>query len=152
MATEIERKFLVIGTQWRCGPGQTLVQGYLNRDPHRTVRVRIAGAQAYITFKGISHGAMRAEFEYEIPKADAEQLLTMCEGPLIDKVRHRVPHAGLVWDVDEFRGANAGLVLAEIELDSVDQPFERPTWIGEEVTHDRRYFNSNLAAQPYNTW
>jgi adenylate cyclase len=152
LAIEIERKFLVVGTQWRVGPGTPLIQGYLNRDPHRTVRIRLAGAQGFITVKGISHGAQRAEFDYPIPLADAQQLLAMCLEPLVEKTRYRVPHEGLVWEVDEFAGVNSGLVIAEIELQSVDQPFQRPVWVGEEVTHDRRYFNSNLAEHPYSAW
>lgn len=152
MALEIERKFLVIGTQWRTGTGTPLVQGYLNRDPQRTVRIRVAGTQAFITVKGLSRGAQRAEFEYEIPVTDAHQLLTLCLEPTIEKIRYHVPFEGFIWDVDEFGGVNSGLVVAEIELQSVDQPFARPPWLGEEVTHDRRYFNSSLAEHPYSTW
>jgi CYTH domain-containing protein len=152
MAIEIERKFLVVGEQWRVGPGTSLVQGYLNRDPERTVRVRIAGLEAFITIKGRSQGAMRSEFEYPIPTMDAQSLLQLCDGPLVEKLRYRVAVGGLTWDVDEFRGQNAGLVLAEIELSAIDQPFERPVWVGEEVTLDARYFNSNLAVRPYSAW
>mgnify|MGYP003551531168 FL=1 len=118
MAIEIERKFLVSGTDWRAGESTLFRQGYLNRDKERTVRVRIAGNQAYLTIKGISTGATRAEFEYEIPVADAGQLLLLCDGPLIEKTRYVVPHAGMLWEVDEFHGANSGLVVAEIELQS----------------------------------
>jgi len=152
VGTEIERKFLVVGTQWRQGAGTLLRQGYLNRDPQRTVRVRIAGAQAFITIKGASQGSVRAEFEYAIPSADAQQLLSLCEGPLIEKLRYRIEHGGLCWEVDEFQGENRGLVVAELELTAVDQGFERPSWVGEEVTHDPRYFNSQLAARPFTTW
>lgn len=152
MATEIERKFLVTGSAWRSPDGQRIVQGYLNRDKARTVRVRIAGPQAFLTIKGATTGATRAEFEYPIPLADAEALLGLCDGPLIDKVRHRVAFGGLLWEVDEFLGDNAGLVVAEVELDREDQAIDLPPWVCEEVTHDPRYFNSNLALQPFQRW
>lgn len=152
MAIEIERKFLVVGTDWRQGAGTVFSQGYLNRDKARTVRVRIAGAQGFLTIKGVNQGATRAEFEYEIPLADAEQLLALCEGPVIQKVRRVLVHAGSTWEVDEFQGLNAGLVVAEIELASEDQVFERPAWLGREVTDDARYYNSNLATTPFSAW
>ena len=152
MGTEIERKFLVTGTDWRTADGQRIVQGYLNRDKQRTVRVRIAGAQAFLSVKGMTSGATRAEFEYPIPLADAEALLALCEGPLIDKIRHRVEHAGLVWEVDEFAGDNAGLVVAEVELASEDQAVDLPLWVTTEVTSDSRYFNSRLATHPFTRW
>jgi adenylate cyclase len=152
MGTEIERKFLVHGTQWRQGVGVPFSQGYLNRDKERTVRVRIAGDKAFLTIKGISRGATRAEFEYEIPVADAEHLLQMSDGPIVQKTRYFVVHDGSTWEVDEFHGDNAGLVIAEIELTSEDQPFTRPSWLGNEVTHDSRYFNSSLATHPYSKW
>ncbi len=152
MAIEIERKFLVNGTQWRQGVGVRLCQGYLNRDQHRTVRVRIAGDQSFLTIKGETRGATRAEFEYAIPLEDAEELLKLSDGPIIEKVRHLVAHDGLTWEVDEFLGDNAGLVLAEVELESENQPFSRPPWLGIEVTHDSRYFNSSLARHPYCKW
>ncbi len=152
MAVEIERKFLVSGDAWRQGAALRIAQGYLNRDKQRTVRVRIAGEQAFLTIKGLSTGATRAEFEYAIPTADAEQLLALCEGPLVQKTRHTLVHGGCTWEVDEFEGDNAGLVVAEIELTSEDQPFDRPPWLGPEVTHDARYFNSSLAAHPYSQW
>ena len=153
MAVEIERKFLVQGEGWRQGAsGVRYVQGYLNRDKARTVRVRIAGAQGFLTIKGESVGATRAEFEYPIPVADAQALLALCEGPLIDKTRYRIPLDGRVWEVDVFAGDNAGLVVAEIELPSEDAPFTRPPWLGMEVTHDARYFNSSLSRSPYARW
>lgn len=152
MPVEIERKFLVAGTAWRTPDGQRIVQGYLNRDKARTVRVRIAGSQAFLTIKGATTGATRAEFEYPIPLADAEALLGLCDGPLIDKVRHRVAFGGLLWEVDEFLGENAGLVVAEVELASEDQTVDLPPWVGEEVTHDPRYFNSSLATRPFRQW
>jgi CYTH domain-containing protein len=152
MPTEIERKFLVIGDPWRQGPGVRVRQGFLNRDKQRTVRVRIAGGRAFLTVKGISRGAARAEFEYEIPPADAEQLLQLCDGPLIQKIRYVLEYKGFTWEVDEFLEENAGLVIAEIELDAEDQPFERPAWVGREVTDDPRYYNANLAEHPYREW
>jgi adenylate cyclase len=152
MAVEIERKFLVTGTEWRQGPSTRLSQGYLNRDKERTVRVRIAGASAFLTVKGASRGASRAEFEYAIPLEDAEQLLHLSDGPVVEKIRHVVDHQGLTWEVDEFLGDNLGLVVAEVELSSESQAFEKPAWVGEEVTDDPRYFNSSLATRPYRTW
>jgi CYTH domain-containing protein len=152
MGIEIERKFLVSGPAWGNQAGVQYVQGYLNRDKARTVRVRVAGDQAYLTIKGKSEGAKRIEFEYPIPMDDARALLALCDGPLIEKTRYRVPYAGVTWDVDVFEGANSGLVVAEIELESETQHFERPDWLGEEVTHDARYFNSNLASHPVSNW
>ncbi len=152
MATEIERKFLVIGDTWRDATPVTYRQGYLNRDKTRTVRVRIAGDAAMLTIKGQTYGATRAEFEYAIPLADAESLLLLCDGPLIEKTRRKIEYAGLIWEVDEFFGDNQGLVVAEVELTAEDQIVEFPEWIGIEVTDDARYYNSNLAMKPFNTW
>ena len=152
MAIEIERKFLVQGEAWRAAPAVFYSQGYLNRDKARTVRVRIAGDEAFLTIKGQSVGASRAEFEYAIPLADARELLAMCEQPLIEKNRRKIPHAGFVWEVDEFLGENLGLVVAEIELPTEDTQFARPDWVGQEVTDDARYFNSNLAKTPFSRW
>ena len=152
MGIEIERKFLVVGEGWRQGAGTRYSQGYLNRDAQRTVRVRIAGERAFLTVKGISKGATRSEFEYEIPIGDARQLLALADGPVIEKTRRVVEHEGSRWEVDEFFGDNAGLVVAELELESEDQPFARPDWLGPEVTGDSRYYNSSLAAHPYKVW
>lgn len=152
MGIEIERKFLVRGEGWRQGEGLPLSQGYLNRDKDRTVRVRTAGPRGYLTVKGRNVGATRAEFEYEIPLADAQALLALCEGPVVQKCRYRVEYAGMVWEIDEFEGENAGLVIAEIELEREDQPFAAPEWLGEDVTQDPRYFNSNLASHPFGRW
>ena len=152
MGIEIERKFLVVGDGWRRGEGVPYAQGYLNRDPSRTVRVRIAGARAFLTVKGISQGATRQEFEYEIPVADARQLLELSDGPVVRKTRRLVEHAGSTWEVDEFEGDNAGLVVAELELESEAQAYARPDWLGREVTDDPRYYNSNLATNPYRNW
>ena len=153
MAVEIERKFLVQGEAWRLGAqGVRYVQGYLNRDKARTVRVRIAGTQGFLTVKGQSVGATRAEFEYPIPVEDAQALLALSDGPCIDKTRYCVPLDGVVWEVDVFAGDNAGLVVAEVELPSEDAPFTRPSWLGAEVTHDARYFNSSLSRHPFGSW
>lgn len=152
MGIEIERKFLVLGDAWRQSAPQRLTQGYLNRDPARTVRVRVAGEQGFLTIKGRNSGATRAEFEYPVPLADAQALLALCEAPLIDKWRHRVPLGGLVWEVDEFLGDNAGLVVAEVELQREGQAIEPPAWLGVEVTDDPRYFNSALSQRPFSRW
>ncbi len=152
MATEIERKFLVLGDDWRTDQGVRFIQGYLNRDKERTVRVRIVGTQAFLTIKGINTGATRSEYEYEIPVVDAEELLKICESPLIEKTRHTVAYGGMIWEIDEFHGENEGLIVAEVELQKEDQCFELPGWLGQEVTGDARYFNSNLCANPYCNW
>jgi adenylate cyclase len=154
MGVEIERKFLLAGDGWK-GLGQpTLMrQGYLVADPVRTVRVRIEGQRAVITIKSKSTGASRGEWEYEIPVPDAAELLDrLCEQPLVEKVRHRIDYAGHTWEVDEFQGENAGLVVAEIELGSEDEAFDKPDWIGQEVTGDPRYYNSSLIRFPYSKW
>lgn len=154
MGVEIERKFLLQGDAWR-GLGQAVLlrQGYLSSARERVVRVRIEGEQAMLTIKGANVGATRGEWEYPIPLADAAELLDgLCEQPLIEKVRHRIEHAGMVWEVDEFLGANAGLIVAEIELASEDQPFEKPEWIGAEVSGDARYYNANLIRHPFSQW
>lgn len=153
MGIEIERKFLVVGEAWKQGlTPKHLSQGYLNRDKQRTVRVRIAGQQAWLTIKGESRGASRVEFEYPIPVEDAQQLLALSDGPRVEKYRWRVPHGGLVWEVDEFLGDNAGLVVAEVELSAEDQAFDLPAWAGADVTADARYFNSSLASRPFKDW
>lgn len=154
MAQEIERKFLVVGDAWRTlATGTPYCQGYLSTVKGRTVRVRLVGEKGYLTVKGPSAGASRAEFEYEIPVADAEAMLVeLCERPLIEKTRRKIPFEGLVWDVDDFAGDNAGLVVAEVELDDEAQEVRLPDWVGEEVTHDPRYFNANLVAHPYKDW
>jgi len=152
MAIEIERKFLLVGDQWRSAPAVYFCQGYLNRNKARTVRIRVAGSLGYITIKGESTGATRVEFEYEIPLAEAKQLLCLCERPLIEKYRRKILYEGMLWEVDEFLGQNQGLVVAEIELQSEDQVFSKPEWVGQEVTHDVRYYNSNLSVKPFLTW
>lgn len=153
MGLEIERKFLVRDLSVLAGhPGVRLSQGYLSFDPDRTVRVRVAEDGAWLTIKGRGNGISRAEFEYEIPIEEARQLLDFCTGSVVDKTRHRIPHAGHLWEVDVFHGDNEGLVVAEVELDSEDEAVELPPWIGEEVSEDPRYFNAKLAREPYRDW
>lgn len=148
MGTEIERKFLVIADDWRekAGLGQPLRQGYLTPKGTTSVRIRCAAAEAFLTIKGETHGLARPEFEYEIPVAEAEEmLLTLCIGPPLEKTRYRVEHGGLMWDVDVFSGRHAGLVLAEVELIEAAQHVDLPSWVGLEVTNDPRYRNAALA-------
>lgn len=155
MATEIERKFLVKGDFLPyVSAAQRIVQGYICTQPGRTVRIRIRGEEGFLTIKGASDdkGLSRYEFEQSIPLADAEELLKLCEPGAIDKVRHLVPAGKHTWEVDVFRGANDGLILAEIELESEDEPFDKPDWLGEEVSGDRRYYNSMLTQFPYTEW
>lgn len=153
MGVEIERKFLLAGELWRTlGAPLLLRQGYLSSDPARVVRVRVEGDHAYLTIKGKSVGATRGEWEYPVPLADANELLELCEQPIVEKYRRRIDFAGNTWEVDEFLGVNQGLVLAEIELESEDQAFDKPDWIGEDVTHDKRYYNSNLVRHPFSRW
>ena len=154
MGVEIERKFLLAGDAWRTlGEPVLLRQGYLSSNPERTVRVRVEGEQGSMTIKGKSVGATRGEWEYPIPLLDANELLErLCEQPIIEKVRRRIAIGQHTWEVDEFLGANQGLVVAEIELDSEHQQFDKPDWIGAEVTDDRRYFNSSLFRHPFCNW
>jgi len=154
VATEIERKFLVSGEDWRTlARGTRYRQGYLSTVKERTVRVRTIDDRAFLTVKGVSVGATRSEYEYEIPAADADEMLNaLCEKPIIETNRYKIPLGGITWEVDEFFGVNEGLIVAEIELQSEDQPFPKPDWIGEEVTDDPRYFNANLIARPFSTW
>ncbi len=155
MAIEIERKFLVKGNTWRSlGTGKVYRQGYIKtQTPGKTVRIRTVGNQGYLTIKGKTEGIARAEFEYLIPFEEAEIILeTLCDRPLVEKTRYRIQQGDLVWEVDEFRGENQGLILAEVELTDENQTVELPDWIGEEVTHDLRYYNANLAQHPYQDW
>ena len=154
MGVEIERKFLVRDDRWKAlGQGVLLRQGYLSSSPERIVRVRIEGESAVLAIKGCTTGATRSEWEYPIPMADAQTFLdALCERPIIEKRRYRIPYEGLVWEVDEFLGDNAGLIVAEVELTSEGQVFAKPEWIDEEVTHDPRYFNANLLRNPYIQW
>jgi len=155
MAQEIERKFLVRGPFQAHAVRRTrIVQGYLSSVPERTVRVRIKGEKGYLTVKGIggASGAARFEWEREIPVAEADQLLGLCEPGVIDKVRFEVPAGGHTFEVDEFHGDNAGLVVAEVELAAEDEAFLRPDWLGAEVTGDTRYYNAMLMKHPYTRW
>lgn len=154
---EIERKFAVANEDWRHQAihlginGQYMVQGYLSRQAERSVRVRIAGELAWLTIKGISRGASRVEFEYSLPLQDAQQLLQMCERPLIEKTRYRLPieDDSRVWEIDEFDGDNAGLIIAEIELSCESQAVPKPSWLGRELTGEPRFYNSSLSKRPY---
>ncbi len=154
MGIEIEKKFLLTGTGWKeLAAGTPYRQGYLSSVKERTVRVRTIADKGFLTIKGISVGAVRREYEYEIPVEDANALLDeLCEKPIIEKNRYKIDYSGFVWEVDEFFGENDGLVVAEIELESEDQLFDKPEWVGEEVTGDARYFNSNLIKHPYCRW
>ncbi len=155
MSTEIEHKFLIRDDRWR-----TLVersvrmwQGYLTSDARCSVRVRVAGGQGFLNIKSGTLGIQRSEYEYPIPLAEAEEILdALCEKPLLEKTRHFVHFGDHLWEIDEFAGANAGLIVAELELDRPDEPFARPDWLGEDVSQDIRYYNSQLARHPYNTW
>lgn len=154
MGVEIERKFLVSGDGWlQLGEPVLLRQGYLSSHPERVVRVRIEGERAVMTIKGKTTGISRGEWEYDLPMADAVEFLDrLCEQPIIEKYRRRIPFGGFVWEVDEFLGVNAGLVVAEIELPAEDTLFDKPGWIGTDVSDDARYLNSNLIKHPYSAW
>jgi CYTH domain-containing protein len=152
---EIERKFLLVGESWRSqvvGEPKRLSQGYLCADIHKSVRVRIAGNHATLTVKGSRSGITRLEMQYAIPVADAERMLAFCPSPLIDKTRHIAMHEGMKWEVDIFHGENEGLRVAEVELESEDQAISLPEWAGEEVSRDPRYYNSQLAQEPFSMW
>jgi CYTH domain-containing protein len=144
----------VAGEDWRAlARGTRYRQGYLSTVKERTVRVRTIDDKGFLTIKGITVGATRSEYEYEIPAADADEMLDdLCEQPIIEKNRYEIPLAGVTWEVDEFLGVNDGLIVAEVELQSEDQSFPKPDWIGEEVTDDPKYFNANLIARPFSTW
>ena len=154
MAKEIERKFLVFGDRWRqLAEGMEYRQGYLQRQNKRTVRVRIAGDRGFLTIKGETRGVTRLEYEYPIPKDDAlEMLANLCDHPQIQKKRYHIVHEGFKWDVDEFFGDNAGLIVAEIELRSPTEAFPKPDWIGVEVSGLSRYYNASLVSYPYSQW
>lgn len=151
MGIEIERKFLLKDGSWRSEIAQktSIKQGYLNSEKMRTVRVRVKGQKGFLTIKGKNNNATRKEFEYEIPLSEAEEMLSLCEKPIIEKVRSEIIRGKNLWEVDEFEGENKGLIVAEIELESEDESFEIPAWIGNEVTHDPRYYNSSLISHPY---
>jgi adenylate cyclase len=154
MPREIERKFLLRDDGWRAAAikRQQMTQGYLASGPRVSVRVRVAGSEAALNIKSGGLVASRLEYEYAIPVDEARELLDLCAAPLIDKTRHFVPYGGFEWEVDEFHGDNAGLIVAELELDNEGQEFPRPSWLGAEVTHLERYYNSRLAKHPYRLW
>jgi adenylate cyclase len=149
---EIERKFLVDKAWKPTSAGTAFRQGYLNSDKERVVRVRVAGPVAKLTIKGKTTGVTRAEFEYDIPVADAEAMLAICEQPIIEKRRHLEEFGGHTFEVDVFAGANAGLIVAELELASEHEAFDKPAWLGAEVSDDPRYYNNNLMLRPFTTW
>lgn len=153
MPKEIERKFLVKDDSWRqLAKGSLYRQGYISSEG-ATVRIRIVGNQGYLTIKGPTINYSRAEFEYQIPLADAQEMLdTLCVRPLIEKTRYKINLGGLVWEVDDFAGANQGLILAEVELTDEAQQIELPQWIGEEVSGDLKYYNSYLVKHPFSEW
>lgn len=154
MATEIEKKFLVLNNQYQRIANKALFrQGYLSVDFERTVRVRSYNGQGFLTIKGKTKSCSREEYEYSIPVQDAERMLDkLCVRPLIEKIRYFLTYEGYKWVVDEFLGVNEGLVTAEIELENEQQTFSKPDWIGNEITYDIRYFNSNLVENPYKSW
>jgi adenylate cyclase len=155
MPTEIERKFLVIGDAWRAEAREAtpMRQGYLPGLESASVRVRIAGERAWLNIKSATLAVTRREYEYAIPLAEARDLLDhLCARPLVEKTRYHVPYGGHVWEVDVFEGENAGLIVAEIELGAADEGFERPPWVGAEVSEDPRYYNVSLVRRPYRTW
>lgn len=155
MATETERKFLVDTPQWKLlekPPGRRFRQGYLSLDPARTIRIRIGGDEAWLTIKGAGSGISREEIECPLPVAVAGEMLDSFSLASVTKTRYDIRHGGMLWEVDVFEGDNEGLILAEIELESEDQPFPKPSWAGLEVSHDHRYFNAQLARNPYRSW
>jgi len=153
MGQEIERKFLVKDDSWRSGTGTRIRQGYLSNQIEGTVRVRTKGKRGFLTIKGVTTGITRLEFEYEIPVEEANQILDeLCMRPLIEKIRYEVYVGGFKWEIDEFFEENAGLVMAEIELEEEKQEFPKPEWLDREVSGDFRYHNANLAKHPYSTW
>lgn len=159
MAIEIERKFLVTGDSWRDNVvrQQNMRQGYLNRisadGSKASVRIRITGDEAFLNIKEAVTGSSRLEYDYGVPLPDASEMLdALCQQPLIDKTRYIVEYAGFTWEIDVFHGENAGLVVAEIELPSEDTDFEKPGWLGREVTEQRRYYNAALSEKPYSEW
>lgn len=154
MGREIERKFLVKDDSWRAAVESSAVfrQGYLAVDNGTTVRVRTDGAEVWLTIKGPAEGLTRAEFEYRVPVTEAEALIGLCRGRVVEKMRHKVRFGGHVWEIDEFTGTNAGLVLAEVELQQADEEVAMPPWVGREVSGDRRFDNASLSVRPYAHW
>lgn len=153
MGKEIERKFLVISDAWRTENGKKIRQGYLCNGLNGMVRVRTIGERAYLTIKERTRKLSRLEFEYEIPVDEANEILDqLCQKPLIEKTRYEIPYGDFTWEVDEFFGENVGLVVAEVELESENQEFPKPDWLGKDVSDDLRYRNSRLVTHPYSRW
>ncbi|MEB0263591.1 MULTISPECIES: CYTH domain-containing protein [unclassified Mucilaginibacter] len=155
MPTEIERKFLIDHAKWEkvIKPnGKLYKQGYILSEEKRTVRIRVTDTVAYITLKGASTGISRSEYEYTIPVIEGNEILQNFATSYIEKIRYDINYAGHLWEVDVFRGVNNGLIVAEIELNSEDEQFEKPDWVGEEVSHDGRYTNASLSVNPYKVW
>jgi adenylate cyclase len=155
MAIEIEHKFLLANNAWREHVSHSVIyrQGYLSSQATSSIRVRISDSQAWLNIKSATIGSQRHEYEYEIPLSDAHEILdNLCLKPVIEKTRHFVTHENHLWEIDEFEGENDGLIVAEIELDALNENFAKPDWIGVEVTQDVRYYNNNLARSPYNQW
>lgn len=155
MALEIEHKFLLATAQWREQISHSVMykQGYLSAQPTSSIRVCISDNHAWLNIKSATIGTQRQEFEYDIPLSDAQEMLeTLCARPIIEKTRHFVTVDQHIWEIDEFFGDNAGLIVAEIELNALDEAFTKPDWLGAEVTHDLRYYNNNLAREPYKNW
>jgi adenylate cyclase len=154
LGIEIERKFLIVSDDWRQNAaGKHCRQGYIVNDHRRSVRVRVLGDKGYITIKGATHGITKPEYEVAISAVDATEMLdTLCTGGQIIKTRYFVDYCGFTWEIDVFEGENAGLIVAEIELETEDQKFEKPPWVGEEVSLDSRYKNVNLSRNPYCHW
>ncbi|PSL23374.1 CYTH domain-containing protein [Chitinophaga ginsengisoli] len=155
MAKEIERKYLIDIEKWQKldkPSGQHYRQGYIVTDPQKTIRVRLTDTKGFLTIKGISVGATRLEYEYEIPVVEARELLDNFAVSELSKIRYHIGFRNKMWEVDEFLGNNAGLFVAEIELLSEDETFELPEWVGREVTEDEKYYNSNLTINPYRNW
>jgi len=155
MALEIEHKFLLASDDWRREIDHSLhfKQGYLTSSPLSSIRVRISGDSAWLNIKSATIGNQRLEFEYAIPFSDANAILDeLCCRPLVEKIRHFVPREPFVWEIDEFLGDNAGLIVAEIELPDIGAAFEKPVWLGKEITYDTRYYNNNLSLHPFKNW
>lgn len=154
MAIEIERKFLLLNSDWRKAvyDQKKIFQGYLSSNPERTVRVRVSDQKGIITIKGKSQGNSRAEYEYNIPLTDADELIKLCENPIISKTRYLVKIEEKVWEIDEFSGENQGLIVAEVELQSETERITFPSWIGKEVSSEKRFFNASLIKYPYSEW
>jgi adenylate cyclase len=154
MAKEIERRFLVLPRKWSdLGGGKPIRQGYLSATKQSSVRVRTYGDHGYVTVKGHTSGVTRDEYEYEIPLADAKEIMdTLCEHPPIEKTRYRIVFKGHTWEVDEYAGANHGLTVAEVELKDAKEDVELPDWVDREISGDPRYYNSNLSIKPFSTW